>query len=278
MDRANIQFRPTAFCRRRAFTLIELLVVIAIIAILAALLLPALSGAKLRSQSIVCVSNLKQLALGHTLYIADYDDDIPSLFGQGFYLPWEDALNPYLGGKKGVSLCPSAMRVPSGFAVFGSIGNGKADTQWAYWGTPMTGNYGLQMNYGGYAFNGWFYDLFNHNWSPPYFKNPRNVQFTSLTPVFADGNGHDTSPLPTDRPSSDLYTGGADFEKISVLTIARHGNRSSSAAPRRVDTTQRLPGAINVALFDGHVEKAPLENLWNYYWNATWQIPSPRPR
>jgi prepilin-type processing-associated H-X9-DG protein len=57
-----------------------------------------------------------------------------------------------------------------------------------------------------------------------------------------------------------------------------HGNRPSSAAPRHGDTTQRLPGAINVALFDGHVEKAPLENLWNYYWNATWQIPSPRPR
>jgi hypothetical protein len=34
---------------------------------------------------------------------------------------------------------------------------------------------------------------------------------------------------------------------------------------------------IDVALFDGHVEKSPLEYLWNYYWSADWQIPSRRP-
>jgi hypothetical protein len=34
---------------------------------------------------------------------------------------------------------------------------------------------------------------------------------------------------------------------------------------------------IDLALYDGHVEKSPLENLWNYYWSANWQIPNPRP-
>lgn len=61
------------------------------------------------------------------------------------------------------------------------------------------------------------------------------------------------------------------------VTIARHGNRPASAAPRNVDISKPLPGMIDLALYDGHVEKSSLENLWNYYWNANWVVPYPRP-
>jgi prepilin-type processing-associated H-X9-DG protein len=141
---------------------------------------------------------------------------------------------------------------------------------------------------GSYAMN-WY--LMNASWYQHDQNQPRTavnrkgdfltenqVQRPILTPVVADAVWWRVSPSATDYPPSDLTTGASSGPggEMSMMAIPRHGsrpNRLLNPWPQK----QLLPGAVNVAFYDGHGETVKLERLWQLYWHADYKPPAKRP-
>jgi prepilin-type N-terminal cleavage/methylation domain-containing protein/prepilin-type processing-associated H-X9-DG protein len=231
--------------KAKGFTLIELLVVIAIIALLMAVLMPALQRVKQQGAKTACQANLKQMGLVVSMYTGDFDGKFHEESPSGPQYSWVYAMRPYYSHAPEIRNCPSVNHFYSDTG-----GRGGPRVGWGVYGEDgyATPGYAVKGDYGSYGWNWWLCD---ENREDKHWRNINSIPGNrNEIPVFVDALWVDALPRPTDQPPNGYFT---------------HIDRSMGSF-----CIDRHNGTVNGVFVDFSVRSIGLKELWEIKWYRGW--------
>ena len=241
---------------RRGFTLIELLVVIAIIALLLAIMMPALNRVKGQARRISCQARLKQWGLVFKLYTDDHDGYFNDR-NVGASALWMAAMEPYYKNNAKMLLCPTATKLMQSSADWGTFKAATLNNYVFSYGINSWTN-SVKVDRSGGRLLEWFWR--NTNNTKTIIPDSRELEGKTASPnqipVFGDSTWYDAWPRHSDTPSPTMDAYGI-------------GDRGTSGEMNHF-CIDRHDGFANLLFMDWSARDIGLKELWTLKWHRAY--------